>query len=51
MLTVNQVFPFMKQNEVYLTGQNLTKLAKSCSWPLDFSYAFVKGLDLSFLKI
>ena len=42
------VCPFMKQNEVYLTGQNLTK---SCSWPLDFSYTFVKGLDLSMLKI
>ena len=32
--------PFMKQNEVYLTGQNLTK---SCSWPLDFSYTCCKG--------
>ena len=42
------VYPFMKQNEVYLTGQNLTK---SCSWPLDFCYTFVKGLDLSMLKI
>ena len=42
------VCPFMKQNEVYLTGQNLTK---SCSWPLDFCYTFVKGLDLSMLKI
>ena len=42
------VCPFIKQNEVYLTGQNLTK---SCSWPLDFCYTFVKGLDLSMLKI
>ena len=42
------VCPFMKQNEVYLTRQNLTK---SCSWPLDFSYTFVKCLDLSMLKI
>ena len=38
------VCPFMKQNEVYLTGQNLTK---SCSWPLDFRLTFVNGLDLS----
>ena len=42
------VCPFMKQNKVCLTGQNLTK---SCSWPLDFCYTFVKGLDLSILKI
>ena len=42
------VCPFMKQNEVYLTGKNLTI---SCSWPLDFCYTFVKGLDLSMLKI
>ena len=34
--------PFYEANEVYLTGQNLTK---SCSWPLDFCYTFVKGLD------
>ena len=42
------VCPFMKQNEVYLTGQNLTK---NCSRPLDFFYSFVKGLDLSMIKI
>ena len=42
------VCPFMKQNEVYLTGQNLTK---SYSWPLNFCFAFVKGLDTSMLKI
>ena len=42
------VCPFMKQSEVYLTGQNLTK---SCSWPLDFCHTFEKGLDLSILKI
>ena len=42
------VCPFMKQNEVYLTGKNLTK---SCSWLFDFWNTFVKGLDLSMLKI
>ena len=35
-------------NEVYLTGQTLTK---NRSKPLDFLYTFLKGLDLSILYI